>query len=285
MSPWQVSISLVLVRQFSFHRNYPLALASSLSELAGQKTCLTPSLVDLIILVLAELGPAKNLVTSPLVDMILQWTLPQMNKKQEVNHALLALKLVQTAGGFIWTDSKYSFQFVYHQIRTRLLSFSKTDTSQAAHYGLLCYEAKSVLLDILIAMSRLQDTELEGDMPDFYLEPRLVISPAGKAEENNNLLGVKAVTTGDGPEEGCEGATPSYYCGQQGSVVTGAVKLLTPKMIEDNATSSKSTVCLQNKYEIYSTSPNIETEEQQEDVVVEDEDVLSIYQVTYQYYV
>ena len=285
MSPWQVSISLVLVRQFSFHRNYPLALASSLSELAGQKTCLTPSLVDLIILVLAELGPAKNLVTSPLVDMILQWTLPQMNKKQEVNHALLALKLVQTAGGFIWTDSKYSFQFVYHQIRTRLLSFSKTDTSQAAHYGLLCYEAKSVLLDILIAMSRLQDTELEGDMPDFYLEPRLVISPAGKAEENNNLLGVKAVTTGDGPEEGCEGATSSYYCGQQGSVVTGAVKLLTPKMIEDNVTSSKSTVCLQNKYEIYSTSPNIETEEQQEDVVVEDEDVLSIYQVMYQYYV
>ena len=63
----KVGISLVLVRQFSFHRNYPLALASSLSQMARLQSCSTsPAFIDLIMMVLEELGPAKNLLTSPL---------------------------------------------------------------------------------------------------------------------------------------------------------------------------------------------------------------------------
>ena len=157
----QVLISLVLVRQFSFHRNYPLALVNSLSEMAKLRCCSTvPGFVDLIMIVLEELGTARNLLTSPIVDMILQWTLPQMNKKQEVGQSGLALKLVEKVGQFLWEDSRYSFQFVYHQIRARLLGSSKTDFSLESNYGVLCYESKSILLDILIAMCMLNCSSL-----------------------------------------------------------------------------------------------------------------------------
>ena len=63
----KVGISLVLVRQFSFHRNYPLALATSLSQLARLQSCSTsPAFLHLIMVVLEELGPANHLLTSPL---------------------------------------------------------------------------------------------------------------------------------------------------------------------------------------------------------------------------
>ena len=89
-------------------------------------------------------------------------------------------------GQFVWEDSKYSFQFVYHQIRARLLGSSKTDFSQESNYGVLCYETKSILLDILIAMCRLKDPKSPGG---FFLEPRLVMAGSVKpveVEENNN---------------------------------------------------------------------------------------------------
>ena len=98
-------IALVLVRQFSFHRNYPLALVNCLSEMAKLKCCSTaPDFVDLIMVVVEELGTARNLLTSPIVDMILQWTMPQLNKKQEVGQSALALRLVEKAGQCIWED-------------------------------------------------------------------------------------------------------------------------------------------------------------------------------------
>jgi len=269
----QVGISLVLVRQFSFHRNYPLALATSLSQMARLKSCSTsPAFIDLIMMVLEELGPANNLLTSPLVDMILQWTMPQINKKQEMSQTSMALKLVQTAGGFIWRDSMYSFQFVYHQIRARLLSFSKSDFSQASgDFGVLCYEAKSVLMDILIVMVRLQERE------GFYLEPRLVMDMAEKVvgEENNNAKSEKQEEEEKGDYE-----VVSYYSGLERSAMTlSPVKLLTPKMIEDDVQSTRSNSCLLTDYR----SPETNTEEEEleddeEDVDVVVEDITTIYQ-------
>ena len=303
----QVLISLVLVRQFSFHRNYPLALVNSLSELAKHKCCSTaPGFVDLIIRVLEELGSARNLLTSPIVDMVLQWTMPQMNKKQEVSQSGLALKLVEEVGQFVWEDSKYSFQFVYHQIRARLLGSSKTDFSQESNYGVLCFETKSILLDILIAMCRLRDNQ------GFFLEPRLVMAGSDKpaeGEENNNNNGgqgdggpgqagaegksnsgssqnsvfysekhsLKKDQPGDGAEE--EGQSSSLKQPDEtiysrsvmtASIRSSSVRLLTPQMIEDDMKSrmSSSASGLLTNYK----TPHFNT-------VEVDDDVLSLYEV------
>ena len=203
--------------------------------------------------------------------MILQWTMPQINKKQEMSQTSMALKLVQTAGGFIWRDSMYSFQFVYHQIRARLLSASKSDSSQAsADFGGLCYEAKSVLMDILIVMVRLQERE------GFYLEPGLVMDMAEKVvgEENNNAKSEKQEEKEEKGEEGYE--VVSYYSGLERSAMTlSPVKLLTPKMIEDDVQSTRSN----SSAETNTVEEELEDDEEEEDVDVVVEDITTIYQV------
>ena len=301
-------ISLVLVRQFSFHRNYPLALVNCLSEMAKLKCCSTsPGFLDLMMIVVEELGTARNLLTSPMVDMILQWTMPQMNKKQEVGQSSLALKLVEEVGQFVWEDSKYSFQFVYHQIRARLLGSSKTDFSRESNYGVLCYETKSILLDILIAMCRLRDSQ---SADGFFLEPRLVMTdshqPKEREENNNNagenkgegesevagaagadgeksnsshnsaILSEKCSLKKDQPGNSTEEGKSSnhqdepYYSRSvmTASIRSSSVKLLTPQMIEDDMKSKMSGGLLSN----YKTPPfNIE----------EEEDDLSLYEVSH----
>ena len=161
----------------------------------------------------------------------------------------------------------YSFQFVYHQIRARLLSASKSDSSQAsADFGGLCYEAKSVLMDILIVMVRLQERE------GFYLEPGLVMDMAEKVvgEENNNAKSEKQEEKG---EEGYE--VVSYYSGLERSAMTlSPVKLLTPKMIEDDVQSTRSNSSAETNTE----EEELEDEEE-EDVDVVVEDITTIYQV------
>ena len=220
--------------------------------------------------------------------MILQWTMPQLNKKQELKQTSMALKLVQAVGGFIWRDSMYSFQFLYHQVRARLLSFSRADSSLAfGDFGVLSYEAKSVLVDILIVMCRLRERE------GFYLEPRLVIDPADKVEEeennNNNAKSENEEETGElvsGAYEVVstrESEVVSHYSSLESSLMTlSPVKLLTPKMIEDDVQSTRSNTCLLTDYR----SPKADTEEEEyenedeedeADVVVED--ITDIYQV------
>ena len=222
--------------------------------------------------------------------MILQWTMPQLNKKQELRQTSMALKLVQAVGGFIWRDSMYSFQFLYHQVRARLLSSSRADSSLAfGDFGVLCYEAKSVLVDILIVMCRLRDRE------GFYLEPRLVINSADKVVEeeennnNNNAQCEKEEEIGElvaGAYEVVstrESEGVSHYSSLERSVMTlSPVKLLTPKMIEDDVQSTRSNTCLLTDYR----SPKADTEEEEyenddeedeADVVVED--ITDIYQV------
>merc|ERR1719436_2182270 len=269
----QVLISLVLVRQFSFNRNYHLALVNSLSDMAKLKCCST--------------APA-------FVDMILQWTMPQMNKKQEVGQSSLALKLVEEVGQFVWEDSKYSFQFVYHQIRARLLGSSKTDFSQESNYGVLCYETKSILLDILIAMCRLKDPKSPGG---FFLEPRLVMAGSVKSveveENNNNGVETEAETETEGKSSSYNSVffsekpslkqdEPGEVTGEEhkvkpedrsiytrsvmtASIRSSSVKLLTPQMIEDDMKSRMSS-CLLSNYK----TPHFNAEE--------DEDVLSLYE-------
>ena len=91
---------MVLARQFNFHRNYPLALINSfnsITRLGRQNLDENEMLmfVDLTVRICQELGGARNLMTSSLVDILLQWTMPRMNKRLEVQQAKVALDLVK----------------------------------------------------------------------------------------------------------------------------------------------------------------------------------------------
>ena len=92
---------MVLARQFSFHRNYPLALLSSVTSLARLSLARAELLViaELVLQLCAELGAARGLLTSALVDVVLQWTRPWK------------------VAVIICGDSRQSFQFLYHQLR------------------------------------------------------------------------------------------------------------------------------------------------------------------------
>ena len=94
---FKIDVSLVLARQFNFHRNYPLALINSITRLGRQNLDENEMLmfVDLTVRICQELGGARNLMTSSLVDILLQWTMPRMNKRLEVQQARVALDLVK----------------------------------------------------------------------------------------------------------------------------------------------------------------------------------------------
>ena len=153
---------MVLARQFSFHRNYPLALLSSVTSLARLSLARAELLVfaELVLQLCAELGAARGLLTSALVDVVLQWTRPRTNKRTEQLHARAALGLVRKVAVIICGDSRQSFQFLYHQLRARLLDAPKCDDHENT-YGNLCMETKGILLDIIILMSRTRSSSSE----------------------------------------------------------------------------------------------------------------------------
>ena len=80
-------------------------------------------------------------------------------------------------------DSKYSFQFLYHQIRARLIGASKSDFQEDSNYGNFCFETKSVLLDILIVLSRIKLPSFSSTDSDYVLEGDLYVD----VEANNNI--------------------------------------------------------------------------------------------------
>ena len=80
-------------------------------------------------------------------------------------------------------DSKYSFQFLYHQIRARLIGASKSDFQEDSNYGNFCFETKSVLLDILIVPSRIKLPSFSSTDSDYVLEGDLYVD----VEANNNI--------------------------------------------------------------------------------------------------
>lgn len=182
---FKIEVSLVLARQFNFHRNYPLALINSITRLGRQNLDENEMLmfVDLTVRICQELGGARNLMTSSLVDILLQWTMPRMNKRLELQQAKVALDLVKKVSLSISMDSKYSFQFLYHQIRARLIGASKSDFQEDSNYGTFCFETKSVLLDILIVLSRIKSPSFASNDSDYVLEGDLYVD----VEANNNI--------------------------------------------------------------------------------------------------
>jgi len=182
---FKIEVSLVLARQFNFHRNYPLALINSITRLGRQNLDENEMLmfVDLTVRICQELGGARNLMTSSLVDILLQWTMPRMNKRLELQQAKVALDLVKKVSLSISMDSKYSFQFLYHQIRARLIGASKGDFQEDSSYGTFCFETKSVLLDILIVLSRIKLPSFASSDSDYVLEGDLYVD----VEANNNI--------------------------------------------------------------------------------------------------
>ena len=138
-------------------------------------------LVDLIVKICEELGNAKSLITSSIVDILLHWTLPKSNKKLELMQSKVALSLVKKVSIFVFEESLQSFQFLYFQIRARLLSASKSDSQDDFNYGHLCSESKSVLVDMLIVLCRARKKSSLHDA-DFILEEDLDIV----VETNNN---------------------------------------------------------------------------------------------------
>ena len=102
------------------------------------------------------------------MDVVLQWTRP---RKVAV---------------IICGDSRQSFQFLYHQLRARLLDAPKCDDHEDT-YGNFCMETKGILLDIIILMSRTRSSssELEGE---FELVSDLDVEPD---TNNNNQEAVK----------------------------------------------------------------------------------------------
>ena len=178
-------MSLILARQFNFHRNYPLALIHSITSLGRQNLDEKEMamFVDLTVRICQELGCARNLMTSSLVDILLQWTMPRLNKKLELQQAKVSLDLVKKVSRSISMDSKYSFQFLYHQIRARLIGASKSDFQEDSNYGNFCFETKSVLLDILIVLSRIKLPSFESSESDYVLEADLDVD----VEANNNI--------------------------------------------------------------------------------------------------
>ena len=176
----------MIAKQFNFHKNYPLALVTSISSLAKHSFEMPELLifVDLIVKICEELGNARNLITSSIVDILLHWTLPKSNKKVELMQAKVALSLVKKVSTFVFEESLQSFQFLYYQIRARLLSASKSDVQEDCNYGHLCFESKSVLLDVLIVLCRARKRSTLLDA-DFVLEGDLDIV----VETNNNNSG------------------------------------------------------------------------------------------------
>ena len=194
---------MVLARQFSFHRNYPLALLTSVTSLARLSLARAELLVfaELVLQLCAELGPARGLLTSALVDVVLQWTRPRTNKRTEQLHARAALGLVRKVAVIICGDSRQSFQFLYHQLRARLLDASKCDDHEDT-YGNFCMETKGILLDIIILMSRTRSSssELEGE---FELVSDLDVEPdtnnnSQEAAKNGTILELNSSSVLDG---------------------------------------------------------------------------------------
>jgi len=179
----QVDISLMIARQFNFHKNYPLALVTSISNLAKHNFEMPELLVfvDLIVKICEELGNGRSLITSSIVDILLHWTLPKSNKKVELVQVKVALALVKKVSKFVFEESLQSFQFLYYQIRARLLSASKSDVHDDCNFGHLCFESKSILLDTLIVLCRARKKSTLLDA-DFILEEDLDIV----VEANNN---------------------------------------------------------------------------------------------------
>ena len=235
----KVEVSLSLARQFNFHRNYPLALVTSLTNIA--KLSLSSEeinmFVELILKICKELGGARNLVTSSLVDIILQWTLPKLNKRKEIYQAKSALHLTKTLSVTIFEESVNSFQFLYHQLRARLLGASKSDVQEDCNYGNLCFETKSILLDILIVLARARSPP---SAVDFLVEDHLDVVEAvreGDSYENvntagHNIVDEKPINTSRDSDRSVVVETTSLCKRSQ------SVKLLTPKMFEEESTRS-----------------------------------------------
>ena len=175
----------MIARQFNFHKNYPLALVTSISNLSKHSFEMPELLTfgDLIVKICEELGNAKSLITSSIVDILLHWTLPKSNKKMELMLTKVALSLAKKVSIFVLEESLQSFQFLYYQIRARLLSASKSDAQDDCNYGHLCFESKSMLLDMLIVLCRARKKSPVLDA-EFVLEEDLDIV----VETNNNNL-------------------------------------------------------------------------------------------------
>ena len=96
-------------------------LLSSVTSLARLSLAGAELLVfaELVLQLCAELGAARGLLTSALVDVVLRWTRPRTNKRTEQLHARAALGLVRKVAVIICGDSRQSFQFLYHQLRAR----------------------------------------------------------------------------------------------------------------------------------------------------------------------
>ena len=231
-----MEVSLSLARQFNFHRNYPLALVTSLTNLAklNMSSDEMNMFVDLILRICKELDGARCLVTSSIVDIILQWTLPKLNKRNEIYQAKSALKLTMKLSALIYEDSRNSFQFLYHQLRTRLLGASKSDIQEDCNYGNFCFETKSVLLDILFVLVRARAQQGSSSSLEFLLEEHLdveSVSTGGHQSDISHRRGSYHDILEDKSEkmECCE---PSRQAHKEASV-----KLLTPKMIEEDGAS------------------------------------------------
>ena len=264
---------MVLARQFSFHRNYPLALLTSVTSLARLSLARAELLVfaELALQLCAELGPARGLLTSALVDVVLQWTRPRTNKRTEQLHARAALGLVRKVAVIICGDSRQSFQFLYHQLRARLLDASKCDDHEDT-YGNFCMETKGILLDIIILMSRTRSSssELEGEfelVSDLDVEPDTNNNHPQEAAKNGTIQELNSSSVLDGrtveeasrrsdvevlrdpvtTETNANMATANVTTVTSVSTVStltspcrsvSSVRLLTPGMIEEDSKSS-----------------------------------------------
>ena len=83
-------------------------LLSSVTSLARLSLAGAELLVfaELVLQLCAELGAARGLLTSALVDVVLQWTRPRTNKRTEQLHARAALGLVRKVAVIIYGDSR-----------------------------------------------------------------------------------------------------------------------------------------------------------------------------------
>ena len=117
----QVSMSLLLARQFHSYMHYTMAIVNSMSVMVTQARLDTIHLASLLSSVYKELGSAKDCMTPLIVDTLVRWGTPSMDKRRELLQAKGAKQIIQQAGPALSVSSVASYRLVFMQIRSGLV--------------------------------------------------------------------------------------------------------------------------------------------------------------------
>ena len=134
-------MSLLLTKQFHSYKHYTMAMVNSINMVTQAKLD-TSHLASLLSSVYKELGSAKDCLTPLLLDTLVSWVTPSLDKWRELVQAKGAKQIIQQTGTALSVSSAASYRLVFMQIRAGLVGSG------------MGAETRAVLLDMMVIMGR-----------------------------------------------------------------------------------------------------------------------------------